>query len=272
MELRQSDLKQFGTCARSFYYSRILGLGNEYDVEGSLTVLGSVWHYAVDVYETFGNDLPLAKQTFRYYWTNPQKLGLNVDFWHRKTTFKGLMKRGLEMLDRYHELEPWRTGRLLGTEVQFRVRLGEHWLNGTVDKLYVRPQAKKIEVLDFKTGRFVPEKLKYNIQFTAYCYATTRPEFWQFVPGHEDAWEQYREYQRSGWWYHARNNKMFNAGNRGPADYQRLALAADEMNKAIESEVFPLDYSGESCGYCPYVEEICGSEMPDPQLIGLEER
>lgn len=263
MKVRQSDLKQFGNCARSYYYSHVLGLGES--LAGSLTVLGTVWHYAVDVYENYDHDLDLAKRTFVHYWEHPEQLGERIDFWHRSTTHMGLRKRGLAMLDSYHELAPWRQGVLLGTEVRFEVPIGDHVLEGTIDKLWYRPGQKKIEVIDFKTGSVVPEKLRYNIQFTAYCYATERPEFWQYVPGFEDSYEEFAGWERTGWWYHARNNKMFSAGKRQAFDYQRLLLAVNEMDNALQANVFPLDIRGDSCGWCPFVDEICGSEMVDPR-------
>lgn len=259
MRVRQSHLKAFANCARQYYYGHVLGLGT--GLVGSLTVFGSVWHFAVDVYENYGNDIDLAKRTFRKYWTNPGLLDLKIDFWHRGSNFQTLTKRGLDMLDRYHELEPWRGGRLIGTEVGFEVPIGDHTLAGTIDKIWVRPQAKTIEVIDFKTGSYVPEKLRFNIQFTAYCYASTQEEFWAQIPGYEDGHVKFYNYRRQGWWYHARNNKMFNAGFREETDYRRLLLTINEMDRAIELGVFPLDYSGESCGYCPFADGVCGSEI-----------
>ncbi len=263
MKVRQSDLKTFGECGRRYYYSRILGLGG--DKSGSLTVMGTVWHFAVDVYENYDYDLDLAKRTFVHYWENPKALGERIDFWHRSTTHEGLRKRGLSMLERYHELAPWRQGRRLGSEIHFEVPIGNHVLEGTIDKLWARPGKKRLEIVDFKTGAAVPEKLRHNIQFTAYCYATERPEFWQYVPGHEDGFQEFAGWQRGGWWYHARNNKMFNAGNREAADYKKLALAVEEMDNAVQANVFPLDIKGESCGYCAFAEGTCGSEMKDPR-------
>lgn len=269
MKVRQSSLKQFGVCARQYYYSQILELGG--DQSGSLTVLGSVFHYAVDVYENYGYDIELAKKTFIWYWDHPELLGLKIDFWHTRTTKQGLRKRALMMLERYHELKPWAEGKLIGTEITFTVPIGDHELTGTIDKLWYRPGQKKVEVIDFKTGAYVPKKLRYNIQFTAYCYATERPEFWEQLPNEEyvDGYERFKNFKRQGWWYHARNNKMFNAGLRGAADYQRLRLAIEEMNNAVEANVFPLDYSGENCGWCAYADEICGSEVDDPRLLVL---
>lgn len=261
MLIRQSDIRQFGGCARQWYYSRVLGLAEEQ--VGSLTVLGSVFHYAADVYETYGRDLDLALRTFEYYWEHPEELQLKVDFYHRSTTWTGLMKRGLEMLERYAELELWR-GELVGTEISFEVQLGEHTLSGQIDKLWVRSGQRKLDIVDFKTGAKVPEKLRYHLQFTAYCYATLRPEFWKFVPGYEDGFERFKGYERDGWWYHARDNKMFNAGLRTKLDYQRLYLAVEQMEATIDAGVFPLDANGENCGYCPFVGSVCGSEMPNP--------
>lgn len=261
MLTRQSEVRQFGGCARQFYYSKILGLGEEQ--VGSLTVLGTVVHFAIDVYETYGRDLDLAQRTFLHYWENPHLLGEKIDFWHRQSTYETLRDRGLSMLERYAELEPW-SGELVGTEIHFEVPIGEHVLQGTIDKLFVRTGVKRLDVIDFKTGARVPEKLRYNVQFTAYCYATLRPEFWKQVPGFEDGLERFDGFDRNGWWYHARDNKMFNAGKRTEQDYRRLFLAIEQMDATIQAGVFPLDVNGENCGYCPFADSICGSEMPNP--------
>lgn len=268
MLVRQSSLKKFGTCARQYYYSEIVGAG-EGGETGSLTVLGSVFHYAVDVYETYGYNIDLAIRTFDHYWSNPHLLGLHIDFWHRQTSFDSLKKRGVAMLRKYHDLAPWRDGRLVGSEINFTVPIGDHLLTGTVDKLWVLHNREILEVVDFKTGRMVPEKLRENIQFTAYLYATTRPEFWVGVVGFEDGHERFLGHRRKGAWYHARDGKMFNAGFRENVDYARLLLAIDQMDQAIQKEVFPLDISGESCGYCQFREGLCGVEF-QPHFGGYD--
>jgi hypothetical protein len=264
MFLRQSLLKQFASCPRQFYYSHVLNLGEE--SVGSLTVLGSVWHYAVEVYENYGYDLTLALRTFNHYWDHPEELGEHIDFWHRGGTKETLRKRGIQMLEKYDHLAPWTEGRLIGTELRFEVPLGEHVLSGTIDKLWYRPGLSALEVIDFKTGSYVPERLKFNVQFTAYCYATERPEFWGSVPGWEDGYERFAGWSRGGHWFHARNTKMYNAGYRTEQDYQRLLLQANEMERSIEQQIFPLDYSGSTCGYCPFT-EICGQEVEDPREL-----
>lgn len=98
------------------------------------------------------------------------------------------------------------------------------------------------------------------------CYATERPEFWE-QNGHPDDYFRYAGWRRSGEWFHARNTKVFNAGYRSAQDYKRLRRMADEMERSIEQNIFLLDYSGESCGYCAFV-DICGDEVEDPRLEG----
>lgn len=256
MRVRQSDLKRFGSCAFQWHLAQTHP-GVEEQV-GSLTVLGTVWHFAVDVFETYGSDLDLTIRTFEKYWADPGLLGERIDFWHRRTTFESLRKRGVAMLESYAELEMWREGVRLGSEIHFVVPFRGHELEGTIDKLWMRSGSRTLEVLDFKTGSYVPEKLRHNIQFTTYCAATLAREFWQFVPGWEDGHETFAGWRRQGVWYHARNGRVYNAGFREERDYRRLATAIDQMENAITAGVFPLDYSGATCGYCPFVDSECG--------------
>lgn len=267
MRVSPSQIGKFGDCARQWYYEKVLKL--EPGLIGANTTLGSVFHYSMDVYETYNHDLDLAKKTFNYYWDHPGEIDLRIDFYYPRTSHESLRKRGIQMLDRYHELMPWKQGTLIGTEIRFEVPLGDHVLRGVIDKLFARPGKHKLEVVDFKTGVQVPKKLRYNQQFTSYCYATERPEFWEELPAeHAD----FEGWSREGWWYAARDGKMHNAGTRTTLDYQRLVLAVDAMELAVEEEVYPLSISGEMCGWCPYVDEVCGSEVADPLEIGKDEK
>jgi hypothetical protein len=264
--VRQSLLKSFSACPRQYYYSSVLDLGPE--KVGSLTIFGTIIHFVFDVYEQYGFDVDLAHRTLDTYWDQPSLIidpnngrPLHIDYWHYRTNQESLRKRGHKMIDSYHELTPWRIGRLLGTEIPFEVPLGDHVLTGSIDKLWALRGQHTLEVVDFKTAAAVPKKLKYNVQFTAYCYATTRPEFWAQFDAGEELYGVYKSFTRKGLWYHARTGKVYNAGARTEDDYRRLLLQADEMERAINTGVFPLDYSGENCGWCPFADEICGSEV-----------
>ena len=262
MEVSPSQLKVFGDCSRQWYYKYQLGLDGEQ--VNAYTVLGSVFHYAMDVYETYGHDIDLAVRTFRHYWNNLDELDLRIDIYPPKgLSHEKLEERGVDMLERYHSMEPFKGGILVGTEIEFRVPLGEHVITGIIDKLWLRPQKRELEVIDFKTGASVPEKLRHNVQFTSYMYATTRPEFWQEIPGFEEFWVDSLEFKRKGAWYHARNSKMYNCGYRGDLDYRRLLMAVESMAACVEADAYPLTISGEACGYCGFI-DICGTEVASP--------
>jgi hypothetical protein len=261
-----TKLKTFGDCAHQFHYKYVLEL--EGDQYSALTTLGSVFHYALEVYEQYNYDLGLAIRTFRHYWANPEQLGLRIDFYPPRMNHVSLEQNAVDMLERYHELRVWRGGELIGTEIKFEVPLGNHILVGIIDKLWLRRQKQQLQVIDFKTGYKVAKKLRLNLQFTSYMYATTRPEFWAYVPGWEDAWESFQDYERTGQWFHARQAKAFNAGTRTDLDYRRLLLAADQMERAIEHDIYPLTIEGEICGWCPWV-EICGTEVSSPVQEGI---
>lgn len=261
MEVSPSRLKVFGECANQYRYQYLLQLdGAQY---GAYTALGVVFHYALEVYELYGRDLTLAVRTFDYYWDHPTELDTRIDFYPPRTTHQGLRENAHEMLERYHDLYPWKTGKLVGTEIRFEVPIGPHTLRGVIDKLFYRPGAKELQVIDFKTGNYVPTRLRYNLQFTCYLYAVTRPEFWTQVPGWEDFWSTATGLKVQGQWYHARNGKMFNAGFRNDSDYKRLLLAIDRMEQAIDSDIYPLTIEGTACGWCSWV-DICGTEVDSP--------
>ena len=252
MRVRQSDLKLFGDCAMQYKLAKVERRGEQR--VGSLTVLGTVFHYAAEVYDLY-QDLELAKASFDKYWSVPEMLGETIDFWHRRTTYDTLRKRGLSMLESYAQLAGYKE--LVEAEAHFIVPIGDHELEGTIDRLYVRPGQQKVEIVDLKTAASVPEKLGYNIQFTAYCYATTQKEFWEQIERPE-MFDQVKDWNRGGQWYHARTGKIWNAGNRDQQAYNRLRMAVEQMAAAVEADVYPLTISGEACGYCPFVEGICG--------------
>lgn len=268
MRVSPSRLKLFGDCAQQYKYQHILKMPGQQT--GALTVLGTVFHYAVQVYDLYDNDIDLAVKTFRYYWNHVDELGESIDWYPPRSSHQSLEEHAVEMLERYHDLAPWKGGQLVGTEIEFIVPLGRsHEIRGIIDKLFWRPSVNELQVIDYKTGVSVPKRLRYNLQFTAYLYATTRPEFWSGIPEWEGFWKRAMTAKRVGQWYHARNNKMFNAGYRDDTDYKRLLLAVDQMEAAINADVFPLTIEGESCGWCPWIED-CGTEVESPNADLLQ--
>lgn len=108
-------------------------------------------------------------------------------------------------------------------------------------------------------------RLRQNLQFTAYAYATTRPEFWMGYRG-EDGFgkerglalhKQMEDWGRRGTWINLRQFKFQDAGWRGPIDYGRFVLAVEQFAAMVKADVFPLTINGEVCKYCDY-RDVCG--------------
>lgn len=257
MQVSPSRLRTFGNCANQYKYKYVLQLGG--DQVGALTVAGSVIHYALEVHDQFGQNLQQALDTFDYYWNNPKELGETIDYYPPRVNHESIRSNAHEMIRRYHDSVPWKKGKLIGTEIRFEVPLGRHTLRGIIDRLDLR--ANRLEIIDHKTGSYIPKNLRHDLQFTSYLYATTQPEFWEQVPGdYAGFWEEAETLPRFGIWHDVRNNKTVHAGERTVADYHRLELAVNQMEAALEADVYPLSISGDACGWCAW-SEICGTEI-----------
>lgn len=100
---------------------------------------------------------------------------------------------------------------------------------------------------------------------TSYIYAASRKEFWTGVPGSDkyvglqngaELYEKYKDFDIIGIWLDLRNSKSYDVGPRGHTDIVRLYRCCDEIERAIEHEVFVPSISGDSCRVCSY-KEIC---------------
>lgn len=109
------------------------------------------------------------------------------------------------------------------------------------------------------------EGLHLDIQFTSYIYAASRKEFWTGVPGSDkyvglpngaELYEKYKDFDIIGIWLDLRNSKSYDVGPRGHTDIIRLYRCCDEIERAIEHEVFVPSISGDSCRVCSY-KDIC---------------
>jgi len=106
--------------------------------------------------------------------------------------------------------------------------------------------------------------LRQNLQFSAYCYATTKREFWVGNKGEEgfgpergeQLYQRFLDAPRRGTWINLKTIKFQDAGWRGPDDYSRFALAVEQVIASMKAEIYPLNLSGDVCQYCEY-REIC---------------
>lgn len=277
MRFRQSTLKLWMGCPLQVKF-RALDEGPQ--AENFKACFGTIIHYCL---EHLNHDLDVdkAKATFEDLWHNPEKLGLNPTVMPKYTTYSGLRTKGLEILDGWAASYRWENRVLVATEHRFLVPFGRHELTGTVDLLEIRQNHKGVDLLrvcDWKTNTRKPSytELALNIQFTAYTYATLQPEFWVghdevdedgtlMYPGLPDgaAWfDDLASMDRRSIWYHLWTGAELDAGSRGETDFARLYRVCEEIDRAVEADIYVPDISGETCIFCPYVKPCTGIEIP----------
>lgn len=284
MIIRQSDLQSFTRCAQQKKLEDDYRAGTLQGVPHTLsrTAYGSVLHHAANVIETLlinGDDpakaLATGLATFRHYW-DPEHIAelpgvTPVDIWQAQDTWSGMLRKGLAVLEIFFQRRVSDRGRVLALELPFNVPYeldGEiHTLHGTLDKLVLRKSGNVsyIGVEDFKSGKDY-EKLRWNIQFTIYCFASTKREFWE--PWGDQADELFHRFSllaRRGTWLSLKNGyKRSDAGWRGPLDYQRMDLGLRQYVRAVKADIYPLALNGAVCEYCPFREGACGGvPVPD---------
>lgn len=305
--LRQSDLGAWARCQLQKYYIDRARLDPEapQPEQLSATVYGSVIHYALLIMEQLHHEgrsdaADVAVKTFEHYWhpDNVEQLpGIGqVTEWLPRQTFGGLRERGRRVLREYYQILCKDQGKLLALEYQFsvpiRVNGRTHTLTGTVDRLPLRFSYGKpyISVEDFKTGRQLTS-LRYNQQGSAYCYATTRQEFWlgwpesgtdafpTFDPGtvadleklfeahkfrmHHRHQVDYPESGRRFRWLNMHDLKNVDGGIRNERDYARLRIAIDAYVRANEAGIYSPTNTGEVCLHCAFKSVCGGVALPD---------
>jgi RecB family exonuclease len=277
MRFSASRLKTWMNCSLQAKYKYIDRLPE--DRVHAAAVFGSCMHLALDRFNSGQLDLAGAKKLFADAWTNPKKYGLEEPMlWAPRTSFGQYMKSGKDALDAYAERVSWRGRLVIATEHSFLVTLGDYELTGVVDHLEVTKDRKGREclmVLDHKTGRTPTiAQLQADIQFSLYSYASRQPEFWlgngpDFPPMELGEWhmEMTKDLPRLHIWHSVMQGKEYNCGERDEADFERLHRALQQIERAMELEVFVPDISGESCGWCPY-REPCRLPIHDPVEAG----
>lgn len=284
--LHQSDLSSWTRCPTAFMYGK-QGLPRK---QLSATAFGSVVHHALETFErlnasdenTFTQAVEAAIATFDHYWhpMNIETICQPVDVWLPKHSYTELRRIGIENIQTYAQLSRFDESTLLATEIGFQVPIPgtwdhqleqEHILAGTIDRLALRKVNGKayVSVEDFKTGR-EQRYLRQNLQFTAYCLATTLPQFWEGWNGEDgfgaqgnELYERFKPLPRRGTWIDMKQVKHKDAGWRGPEDYRRFALAADQIVASWQADIYPLSLSGEYCTFCDYASVCAGVGVPD---------
>lgn len=267
MKVRQSDLALWGRCPLAYRYTHIDGLPRKQS--GALT-FGSIVHDCV-LWLEVNKDLEGAVERFKRLWLDPESMGAEyaIDYYVKGTNWRKYQEQGEKILRDWWPLIQWDSDVVLGREYEFDVPIGDgHVLHGTIDKLLIRyvPKINQrvLLVSDYKTNAKAPtyDWLADNLQFTAYSYATTQPEFWTGMPDGEALFERVSSFPRHGEWVALKGPKRMDAGERGPAQYNRLIHAVNALSDSVAMRIFVPNISGESCRYCEFREK-CGLEPID---------
>lgn len=309
--IRQSDLSSWSRCQlQKHYYDRARANPDAPQPEGlSATVFGTVVHLALFHYERALSEgreeadaRRLAVATFEHYWSpeGMRQLGEKVTVWISRHTWNGLLERGRLMIRDYAELRAKDESWVIALEYQFAVPLVvgtgpdqvTHTLTGTVDRLSIRKYYRKpyLSLDDFKSGA-QPRYLRYNMQGTAYAYASLRPEFWlgwqESGMGALEAFSDqdvrrldemlasfgYRLHQGSAGefptasrrfrWVNLAEVKFGDGGWRNARDYARLTLAVDAYVRANVAGIYGVVTDGVVCHFCAFNRTCGGVGLPD---------
>jgi len=270
MKVSPSLVKCFMRCPLQGKFSYIEKLPQKQSAAASF---GTAVHLALELYNNT-QDLEAAERCFLFAWDNPDQFDIDPEYWPRNTSYGQYRERGIEFIRMYHEENRWVEREVIATEHRFCVPFRNHFISGIVDILETPTDSNVLKIVDLKTGyRPSANNLGFDVQFTSYMYAATQPEFWMgwepekekykgFANG-EELYEKYKDFNVVGVWYDLRKAKEYEVGERTEADYNRLHRCLDEIEKAVENEIFVPNISGESCGLCSY-REICPVYSGDP--------
>lgn len=264
MKVSPSLVKCFMRCPLQGRFSYVEKIPQQQNAAASF---GSAVHLALELYNNTDKDVVAAKQCFLFAWDNPEEFDIAPEIWPKNTSYGQYRERGLEFIDMYHEANKWVERDILATEHRFCVPFRNHFISGIVDILETPHNSNVIKITDLKTGyRPSAYNLSFDVQFTSYMYAVTQPEFWMGwepekekyagFPDGAEMYERYKNFDVVGIWYDLRKAKEYEVGPRTEADYNRLHRCLDEIEKAVEFDVFVPNISGDSCGICSYT-EIC---------------
>ncbi len=274
MLIHQSALKSWHRCGEQ-HRRQLEGAEGQ---QLSRTAYGSVIHHALHTLERH-RDLQLAIDTFTWYW-HPLRIDAicrPVDVWIGRDSQSNLLQKGVETLKRYWDLKRFDDEEeVLALEIPFVVPIhgthdpetGEpHHLGGTVDRLAIRRYSGRPHVCvdDWKSGK-KQAYLRHNVQGTAYAYATMCHEFWtgseRFltegfgVERGKQLFDRHRQLPRKFYWINVAGGPDWATGGvRTERDYARFRHAVQQYVAARQHHIFPLNISGDTCQYCPFVDD-----------------
>ncbi len=258
MILRQSSIKQYLFCPRSFYYKLVQNILPAY--RNAAAVHGTVIHKMIDLLHSFDWDLDPVD----WYPKLLQEVvaeDASPIFW-KEGQLDTFIKEAVEMVDGYRSKDYNQTAEVIRSEAKFKVKVGwSGWFTGTIDQLRVLPNGM-FELVDLKTSKFNPCQafLDTDYQFSIYSYA-------QWMTDLKIPPERLKIT-----WYHLRDHIPYKRNCPGgkigeekgdprrstTRSRKQLAVMKRDLSKiasSIRQGKFPRNPGYSSCPLCPYSNE-----------------
>lgn len=238
----------------------------------SKTTFGICIHDALETYNLNGS-VELAIDRFKQTWNDPSILNAVPDYWISAAgnDYGSLREKGINILKEYNENLKWDNRTMIAAEHRFCVPFGEHELSGIVDLVEMRKAGSKriLRIIDYKTAGKQPTKLELqaNVQFTIYYYASMQKEFWvgykdyEGIGDGEKLYDAFKKTERHAIWHHLMKNKELSAGPREDGDFYRLYTVCEQINKALQHEIYVPNISASTCNFCDHIDD-CETMIP----------
>ena len=178
--MRQSSIKNFLFCPRSFKYLHIDNIQPAF--RNFAAVHGTVVHRLLHLIHTDDWDLDVDKfypMIFDFEELHSDEKEIPI-FWKedRDKILKKLKAEAVEMLDNYRSKDYNQNCEILLSEAQFTLQLGKAGMfTGTIDQLRINADGE-YELIDFKTSKFAPHQSFLDVDYQLSLYANA---IWQGV-------------------------------------------------------------------------------------------
>lgn len=240
---------------------------------GSSAHFGSAVHSGLETFHK-GSTEKQAIEEFNRYFDE-----IDPDYYNKRTSYTKFKDEGPRMIHEYIDSFKWSTHITLAAEKKFMVPFGDHVLSGIIDHLYTDKTMSKLFISDLKTGtRPNFDTLHLDVQFTAYDWATRQREFWVGAESDDPNWpdkyagfengeelfEAFKDVPRVNIWYDLRKNQAIDVGGRQDFDFARLYRVCEQIDLAVEKEVFVPTINTDTCLWCPY-QDICPIYFDKPK-------
>ena len=239
-----SKLSTFEQCPLKYKYRYIDQIKPE--IEKTIeSHLGTCVHDTLEwLYTQSQKNTPTIDNLIKYYaekWK--EKYSPKIAIVRQEFTEKDYFNKGINFLIGYYtKHHPFKDG-TFELEKKIVIRLGEHKIQGFIDRLSLNPLTKEYEIHDYKTANFLPSQKKADEDRQLALYSIAIKEIF----GQEKK-------VKLIWHYLAHNTEL--TSQRTNLQLKLLKQQVHELIKKIESTTYFPTNKSILCNWCEY-KEIC---------------